>query len=229
MTPGQLYAEARTRLSDLVRSMPDDQLAITVPATPKWTVKDVVAHLVGGPTDLLDGVFGGPGGFDEWTADHVSAREGKTLDEVLDEWAAISPKVEEALEAEGSRLVVLLADVVTHEQDVRNATGNQGARDSAGIDWALQFFTGTVGHRLKEAGTPALRIRAGKDEWLLGGGSAGDGEPAATVDVDEYELVRGMVGRRSEAQVRSWRWQGDPEPYLPYLSVFPFPVAALLE
>lgn len=224
MTPGQIYAETRTRLADLVRSMPDEQLATTVPATPEWTVKDVIAHLAGAPTDLLAGVFGGPGGIDEWTANHVSARKDTSLDEVLDEWAAISPKVEEALDAQGSRLVVLVADVVTHEQDVRNATGNQGARDTSGIDWTLQFFTGHVGQRLKEAGTPALRIRAGKDEWLLG-----DGEPAATVDVDEYELVRGAVGRRSEAQVRSWRWQGDPEPYLPYLSVFPFRVSDLLE
>ena len=224
MTPGQIYAEARTRLSDLVRSMPDDQVATTVPATPKWTVRDAIAHLVGAPTDLLSGVFGGPGGMDGWTANHVSTRKDKTLDEILDEWAAISPKIEEALDAEGSRLVVLVADLITHEQDVRNATGNQGARDTNGIDWTLQFFTSQIGHRLKKAGTPALRVRAGKDEWLLG-----DGEPAATLEADEYELVRGMVGRRSEAQIRSWRWQGDPEPYLPYLSVFPFAVSDLLE
>jgi len=224
MTPGQIYAEARLRLCDLVRSMPDDQLATTVPATPKWTVKDVIAHLVGGPTDLLDGVFGGPGGMDGWTANHVNTRRDKTLDEILDEWAAISPKVEEAVDAEGSRVVVLVADVVTHEQDVRNATGNQGARDTSGIDWTLQFFTGQVGHRLKEAGAPALRIRAGKDEWLLG-----DGEPVTTVDADEYELVRGMVGRRSESQIRSWRWRGDPAPYLPVISVFPFPLYDLME
>ena len=146
MTPGQIYAEARVRLSDLVRTLPTEQLSTTVPATPKWTVKDVVAHLVGGPTDLLGGVFPASG-LDDWTSTHVGARADRTRDELLDEWAAISPKIEEALDAEGSRLVVLVADVVTHEQDVRNATGNPGARDSAGVDWSLQFFTGGVGRR----------------------------------------------------------------------------------
>ena len=203
--------------------MPDDQLATTVPATPKWTVKDVVAHLVGGPTDLFGGVVP-KGGIDDWTAAHVEARKDRTIGELLDEWAALSPRIEEAIDAEGSGLIVMTPDLITHEQDVRNATGNPGARDSAGIDWTLQFFTGRVGNRLKEKGLPALRIRSGKDEWLLG-----DGEPGASVEVDEYELVRGLVGRRSESQIRSWRWDRDPAPYLPELSVFPFPVTDLRE
>jgi uncharacterized protein (TIGR03083 family) len=222
-TPGQLYAETRARVSDLLRALPAGQLATQVAACPDWTVKDLAAHLVGAPTDLLEGRFGAAS-MEDWTAAHVAARKDRTVDELVEEWAAIGPKVEEAMDAEGSRLVVLLADVVTHEQDLRNATGNRGARDAAGIDWTLQFFTGRLGHVLKEKGAPALRIRAGKDEWLLG-----DGAPATTLEVDDYELARGMVGRRSEAQVRSWSWQGDPEPYLPLLSVFPFRVDDLVE
>jgi uncharacterized protein (TIGR03083 family) len=228
MTPGQIYAEARQRLGDLVRSLPSEQLDVIVPATPKWTVRDVVAHLAGVPTDLLGGVFPTTSG-DDWTAAQVAARKDRTLDEVLDEWAAVSPQAEAAIDADGSRLLVLVPDVLTHEQDVRNATGNPGARDTAGVDWSLQFFTGRLGHRLQESGAPALRIRAGKDEWLLGGDGDGDAEPAATVDVDEYELFRGLVGRRTERQIRAWRWQGDPGPYLAELSVFPFPDSDLVE
>lgn len=223
MSPGQIYEEARARLAEFVRTLPGDQLATTVPATPAWTVKDVVAHLVGGPSDLLGGVMPAAG-LDEWTAAHVAARKDRTVDELLAEWDAIAPRIEEALDAEGSRLVVLLADTVTHEQDVRNATGKPGARDTAGIDWTLQFFTSRLDRVLKQNGKPALRIRSGKDEWLLG-----DGEPAATVDVDEYELARGLVGRRTDSQIRSWKWEGDPGPYLPELSVFPFPLSDLRE
>lgn len=50
--------------------------------------------------------------------------------------------------------------------------------------------------------------------------TAGDGEPATTLEVDPYELWRSLLGRRSRAQMQAWNWSGDPEPYLQAMPVF---------
>jgi hypothetical protein len=57
---------------------------------------------------------------------------------------------------------------------------------------------------------PTLRIRAGTREWTIG-----DGEPAATVTADPFELARAASGRRSWDQVRAFEWEGNPEPFKP--------------
>ncbi len=57
---GELYAASRNRISDLVLSSPPGAGANPCPATPGWTVHDVVAHLRGVTEDVrtgnLDGV-----------------------------------------------------------------------------------------------------------------------------------------------------------------------------
>jgi hypothetical protein len=42
-----VYAETRESLRDLVAGLSEEELAANVPATPAWSVRDVVAHLVG--------------------------------------------------------------------------------------------------------------------------------------------------------------------------------------
>jgi hypothetical protein len=37
---------------------------------------------------------------------------------------------------------------------------------------------------------------------------------------DPYELFRGLLSRRSRAQMRAWDWAGNPEPYLSSLPAF---------
>ena len=39
------YTETRDRLVEVVRPLDEPGLAVIVPATPAWTIKDVVAHL----------------------------------------------------------------------------------------------------------------------------------------------------------------------------------------
>jgi hypothetical protein len=106
------------------------------------------------------------------------------------------------------------------------ADDKSGARNTSAADVVLQRAVAGFGHRLREANAPSIRVRAGKDEWLLGPGGE---EPPVTVDVDEWDLLRGLTGRRSEAQIRGWRWSGDPTPYLAYVSPFPFATSAVAE
>ena len=41
------YRNARARVSDLAATLSAAQLRVSVPATPEWTVHEVIAHLVG--------------------------------------------------------------------------------------------------------------------------------------------------------------------------------------
>ena len=51
---GALYAEHVADLSALAGDLTEDQLATLVPATPAWTVHEVLAHLAGSASDELD-------------------------------------------------------------------------------------------------------------------------------------------------------------------------------
>jgi hypothetical protein len=48
------YRNARSRVSDLAATLSDDQLQPPVPATPGWTVHELLAHLVGGAADAAN-------------------------------------------------------------------------------------------------------------------------------------------------------------------------------
>ncbi|HVM09074.1 MAG TPA: maleylpyruvate isomerase family mycothiol-dependent enzyme [Acidimicrobiales bacterium] len=223
-SPASYYADTRKRLAELLRSLDDDQLAQVVPATPAWTVLDVARHLAGVCDDVLAGRLEGAA-TDPWTAKQVEARRDATLDDVLAEWDDKGPQLERFFEAAGPAAFRLVIDVVTHEQDVRGALGLFGGRDTAAAEWSLQQLVGNVDRVIRRQGAPPLRIRAGTDEWLLGG----DGEAAATLTAEPYELLRALIGRRSEVQMRAYDWTGDPEPYLRLLPVFPPPASDLRE
>lgn len=213
MQAGEIYEETRARLTAFVRELHDDDLARPVPTCPGWSVRDVVAHLAGLAADLAAGRTEGMATA-EWTARHVAERTGRSLDELLDEWAEHAPALGRLL-AEMTRVVPPVLDLVTHEDDIRAALGATPVLDSVGFDYALQAYVLGLDHRLRKHHLPALRIRAGDEVWEVG-----DGEPAATWDTTPYDLFRTLAGRRPETQVRADQWDGDPSPYVPVLSTF---------
>ena len=86
----------------------------------------MTAHLAGACDDVLEGRLDGVAS-DEWTAAQVVARADRSLDEILDEWAEVGPRVEE-LFGDGGVHPQMLFDEVTHEHDVRSALDRPGAR-----------------------------------------------------------------------------------------------------
>jgi uncharacterized protein (TIGR03083 family) len=212
---GGIYAETRQRFGQLVRELPPDELTTVVPATPEWAVHDVVAHLAGVCADIQDGRMDGAPG-PAWSAFQVEQRRASSLEDVLTEWERRAPGLEAMISERGPAMGFLVADVATHEQDVRAAVDRPGARDSAGMDASLQTFVAALDRKLREAALPALQLLAGTQEWTIG-----EGAVAATITADPFELTRALVGRRSRAQVEAFEWTGDPEPYLAVFSVFP--------
>src|SRR3954463_5341820 len=55
-----VYRENVDAVSALAGALDADDLALRVPATPDWTVQQVLAHLAGGPPHPLAGRVGGP-------------------------------------------------------------------------------------------------------------------------------------------------------------------------
>lgn len=224
---GAVYADGRRRLTELLNGTDDEAARTRVPTCPDWTVKDVVAHLTGVVSDVLEGKLEGVA-TDPWTDAQVTARRSRSLREVLDEWAEKAPVMEgmvAQLPAEPAAQWV--TDFATHEHDVRGALGAPGARDSAAVAVALGFMVDRLCDRAREQGRLALRVQAGGREWV-----AGEGEPVATLTGEPFELVRAMTGRRSTEQLRGLGWQGDPEPWLDLLvpsPPFTVPAEAVLE
>ncbi|HEX4017026.1 MAG TPA: maleylpyruvate isomerase N-terminal domain-containing protein [Frankiaceae bacterium] len=99
----QYYRESRVRLSAFVseHAEADDT---PVPATPGWTVHDVIAHLVGVAEDLVSGKLTDGPTF-EWTAGHVARGGGIPTAELLQKWAGLSPDTERIADGGAGPLV----------------------------------------------------------------------------------------------------------------------------
>ncbi|HEY7873941.1 MAG TPA: maleylpyruvate isomerase family mycothiol-dependent enzyme [Actinomycetota bacterium] len=214
------YKETRERIVALV-SAPGVDLGAPVPATPEWTIKDVVGHLAGVCADILDGNLDGVT-TPPWTAVQVEKRKEASLEEVVEEWAEASAKVEPIIPAfPGRSGPQFVGDVVTHEHDLRAALGEPGARDSAAVRIGVEFMVGSwLHHGVKPTGL-ALLVDSGERRW-----GTGEEEPATSLRAEPFELLRLATGRRSVEQVRRLDWTGDPEPFLPTLTWGPFQPSA---
>jgi uncharacterized protein (TIGR03083 family) len=197
------YGRARGRVAELAAELTEEQLAARVPATPDWTVHELLAHLVGGAADTASGRLGGSPG-PEWTARHVGERRTRSVEELLDEWQLVGPAVEASLIGQEFTGPNLAADVVCHEGDLREALG-LGRVDR--IHWQrpfLEVMMLRLAHQLRKS--PAVLIRDELDhEW-----QCGSGEPVSKVRADGYELLRASFGRRSRRQIAAWDWSPTP-------------------
>jgi uncharacterized protein (TIGR03083 family) len=210
------YRQARVRITEHTRSLGSSELAVSVAACPGWTVKDVVAHLSGAAADLASGNMA-DAPKPQWTAAQVAAGAGASVPELLDRWDDLAGEVETRIASAPEDHTFFVADILCHEIDIQSAVeGDPHEAPPSTIHWLASNFVRVIDRKLTAANLPALRIVAQHDEWIAGDGAVGAalGAPSA------FELVRAMTGRRSRDQIRAWSWAGDPETYLPYLSVF---------
>lgn len=215
---GSMYAEGRSRITELVSGLDPATASTKVPTCPEWSVQDVVAHVVGICDDIIGGRLEGVAS-DPWTAAQVDARRGRTMTELIDEWEKTAPQVEAMVDQFGSAGNQLVFDLTTHEHDIRGALGQPGGRDSARIALGLDFVVeGAFGPSLSERGLGPVEVRVEGRSWLAGG----EGEPVATLTAPGFELFRAFTGRRSVAQIAGLDWSVDPAPYIPAFTAGPF-------
>src|SRR5207237_333106 len=127
-------------------------------------------HGPGGP-DVLAGNVAGVAS-EPWTEAQVRARRGRPMTEVVEEWSQAAPQVEALAPSFPGRMgEQWVADLVTHEHDIRTALGRPGARDSEGLAVGLGFLVEMgMQSRFSELALPALDVRAGDRSWPVGGG-----------------------------------------------------------
>lgn len=221
-TPSVAYRETRERITALLSDVDESQADLWVPSTPDWTIKDVAAHLAGLVSDWLNHNVENYGA-DEWTAKQVDDRRGRSLADVLDEWNATAPKFEAIMdEPEAAGVFVEIpfisvADIAIHEHDLRGALGRPGARDSMAVQIGMKTYITGLRRRHAAAGLGALTVRESDGrEWPVG-----TGDPVASVSAPRFDLFRAMAGRRSGAQVLTFDWSGDPEPYVDLFLIGP--------
>lgn len=228
-----LYEETRSQIIEQVRDLDDESLARPVPATPGWTIKDVVAHLTGDAACVIRAdfpreffaAFGDPAAVEvlnAWTAKMVDERRDRSLDEIIDEWdreAAVLTDMMRSGEWPNEIPMfadrVMLTDLTVHQQDLNGALGIEAERDGVPIKLGVGGYIGVMGLRLQSDGGPTLRLVTPEKTWL-----AGVDEPAATVTATRFEFFRALSGRRSWDQVLDYDWAGDPEPFRKYF--FPY-------
>ena len=203
----RMYRETRQRLTALVAGLDEVELGAPVPACPGWSVADVIGHLAAIPEDALAGRLTGPPSEEE-TAAQVNRFRGRPMPQTLAGWTELAPRFEEIVAA--FRVWPAVIDVASHEQDIRGAVGQPGARDSE-VVWHA------AGYLLRRLRPPVpLRVVVEDAEFRLGP----DSGPPLSLTTTRFEAFRWRMGRRSRNQLAALGWSGDPAPVLDHLVVF---------
>lgn len=208
---GALYRGARQRITDLVVAATADDPGAdqrAVPATPGWSVHDVVGHLVA----ITVGAAGPPppsGPDDEWTARQVDWARDRTTADLLATWADASAAFEALVDEH--QILTAVIDCGTHEHDLRGALGTPGARDDDLVAWAVPLLLAGL-----TAPTP-LVVRT--EEGDHPARTRGEGDPVVVTST-RFDTFRWRMGRRSRSRMAAMDWSGDPTPFLDRLAVF---------
>ncbi len=213
---GMLYEHTRRNFIATVSALPDDLLQRRVPATPAWSVRDVLAHVVFLATDLNAQQF--PDGDDasgrEWTDRQVARGQGLAIAELAAQWSSEAPRFEEGLRVFGYEMGShFVADLHAHYQDVRGALGDSPATDAVTVRVALDHYLGFMQQMLGDAKWGTLEVVAGGEAVRLGGA----GENQAKLHATPFELLRSFSARRSARQIRALDWEGDVDAFVGWL------------
>ena len=218
------YRDTRERVSALALELDGDTSRQMVPACPEWTTKDLLAHVAGIAADMLAGNVE-QAGRPEWTRAQIDSRRERGAREIIEEWSLTGPQVEAILpHIHPAAAGGLIADLATHEHDLRGALGRPGGRDSPGVEVGTDSYVRWLGRRIKERDLPALAVEASGHHWV-----AGKGDPEARVRGSSFEVFRALGGRRTIEEVEGLEWIGDPAAYLPIFSTYGWPERSLQE
>lgn len=220
MHPADLYSETRRRVVALAADLDP---GCDVPACPGWTVRDVIAHLVGLAADVAGGRVDGYAGA-VWTANQVESRSTRTMPELFAEWDdVLEPFLEINRDLAGSDLPEMInhvlgpvpkesfeaafhVDLLHHEHDLLGAA-KAPRRSVLPADVAgMKAQLANVRRQFGAAQLPTLLVSPTDLErsWKVGTAT-----PSASVSAPTIELFRAFGGRRTHDEIRAFHWSGD--------------------
>jgi hypothetical protein len=178
-----------------------------VPTCPRWSARDVVAHMTAVAEDWSDGTLTGPP-TDDQTAAQVARFDGWDQAEIIAAWTTAAERLDRHAETAG--VAPPLGDIACHEHDLRGAVDRSGARDSDAV-WHASDQLLTI------LQTPVpLRIFVEDADYRTGP----DGGDEIRLRSTRFETLRWRTGRRSRAQLAAMDWSDDPAPILDHLYLF---------
>ncbi len=214
-----LYDETRQRVTDLAQHLDP---ALPVPACPGWTVRDVVAHVVGLAVDVtaarVDGYAGAA-----WTARQVGERSDRTMSELTAEWERVLPRflsINRDLAASDlpdtinhvlgpvpktSFESAFHVDLLHHEHDLLGAAGMPRRHPLPADIAAMRSQLTNVRLRFAADGLGTLRLAPTDTdrEWKIGTGT-----PDASLSAPAIDILRSFGGRRTLEEIGSFDWRG---------------------
>jgi len=180
------YIALRARVIDLLRSTPESSGNIVVPCTPEWTIRQLAAHLVGVPEDVLAGRMEGVAS-DAWTHAQVERYGDLTLTELADLFESSAPKIDAIIHNFPQPIISqFVMDAVTHEQDMRSALGVPGGRDSKAVEVGVGFFLNLI-----EVSDPPLF------------------DVLVNTFASKWDVLRSLTGRRTVEQMNALGLDGE--------------------
>lgn len=201
MESHELYRAARSQLIAICRGLTTTEASTPVAACPGWTVADVLAHVTGIASDVLDGNVDGIG-TEDWTDRQVVSRRGRTLGDVLDEYAELGGALDAAGIANPARAMRMARDATVHEHDVRAALDRPGDRSAETVSVVCQSYAEGFIDRVLAAGLADVAVKT--ERWRVGAPDA-----PVSVSGDAFELLRCLTGRRSRRHAEALAWSGD--------------------
>jgi uncharacterized protein (TIGR03083 family) len=222
------YRGARERITALLADVTAEQATLVVPSCPDWTVQQLCCHLAGVCADLV-ARRGPTGDTQAWVDGQVAERAGRSVEELMTEWASVSPAFEELIERKPAGFAGLAYDVVVHEHDLRAALGRPGERSHRDVTTVMETQRQLLARDLAAHGLAAVELCADGMRW-----TAGSGTPGVVLDLGDrpdgtWHLMRILGSRRSRAQLAAEPWQGDWEAFLTGLAHMPLPATDLVE
>ena len=200
-----LYARTRDEFVAQLRRLTPEEAATTVPSCPNWTVKDVVAHVVGLVADVLAEVPP-PLGTDEMTSRQVAERSAMSLGAICDEWQANAEAIVPFLTEVPLRGLGLTADLAVHVHDVAETLDAVDPPPAEATAAACERYVPLLQERAAEQLELALTVDLNDRRWEPSTGLA-----PLRMEGTPTDFLRGVTGRRTRDHVAdAFLWDGDP-------------------
>jgi uncharacterized protein (TIGR03083 family) len=206
----ECYAHVRRTVAELLSTARDVEDP-AVPSCPEWTLRGLLAHLVGVAAMAIGRMSG-------WPPAHEAPSARMDVEELLATWELLGSRADRLLAEHGTRSGnILVMDAFTHELDIRYAIGAGLPGEHPAFAGAYEVLATGFAASVLDHDLPALRLSTGSTQWTVGMGA-----PAATVTADRYDLYRSLAGRRSHAQIAALDWDRDSHRWLPAFTWGPF-------